>query len=46
MLCDNPLCPYGRAALERRPLDDAYDRLRYPELFDEHGQRRKHVNMK
>jgi hypothetical protein len=31
--CDNPACEYGRAAIARKPIDDAINRERYPDLF-------------
>jgi hypothetical protein len=31
--CDNPACQYGRAAIARKPIDEAINRERYPDLF-------------
>src|SRR6266496_849093 len=30
MPCENPACVFGRAALERKAIDEAIDRERYP----------------
>jgi hypothetical protein len=38
--CENPNCPHGQRVLARKPIDEAIDRERYPELFDAKGRRR------
>ena len=32
---DNPQCEYGRAAIARKPIDEAINRERYPDPFTE-----------
>jgi hypothetical protein len=40
MECMNPKCSYGKAALARKPIDDAIARERYPDLFPASPQSR------
>ena len=40
MECMNPKCWYGKAALARKPIDDAITRERYPDLFPAEPQPR------